>query len=80
MFSIEVNMFFCESVDPFISSLFNFHKVLSPASDKAKFLTVIFSENSNLDDPGSVLLAFSSRTNLKLDSLPATLNSPAEKF
>ena len=46
--------------------LFNSLEVLSSASDKAKLFTENFSKNSNLDDSGISLLAFPSRTNLKL--------------
>ena len=46
--------------------LFNGLEVLSYVSDKAKLLAKNFSNNSYLDDSGISLLAFPSRTNLKL--------------
>ena len=55
--------------------LLNNTEVLSSASDKAKLLAENFSKNSNLDDSGISLLAFLSRTNLKLHniSVPPTM-------
>ena len=47
-------------------------KVLSSATDKAKLFADIFSLNSNLDDSGISLPAFSSRTNLKLHNTSVT--------
>ena len=46
--------------------LFNCPKLLSYASDKAKFLPENFSKNSNLDESGIYLPVFPSTTNLKL--------------
>ena len=47
--------------------------MLSPASDKATLFAENVSENSNLDDSGISLPAFSSRTNLKLHNISETL-------
>ena len=49
-----------------IPPLFNSPEVLSSASDKPKLLAKIFSKNSNLDDLGTSLPVFPSRTNLKM--------------
>ena len=54
-----------------ISSLFNGPEVLSSASDKAKLLA---EKNSNLDDTVISLLAFLSRTNLKMCNILVTPN------
>ena len=55
-----------------IPTLFNGPKVLSSASDTAKLFAKNFSKNSNLDDLGISLPAFSSRTNLKLHNISVT--------
>ena len=55
-----------------ITPLFNSPGVLSFASDKAKLFAENFSKNSNLDDSGISIPAFSSRTNLKLHNIPVT--------
>ena len=55
-----------------IPSPFNSPELLSSASEKAKLFAKIFSENSNLEDSGICLLAFHSRTNLKLDDISVT--------
>ena len=55
-----------------IPSLFNGPKVLSSASNKAKLFAENFSENSNLDDSGSSLPVFPTRTNLKLHNISVT--------
>ena len=55
-----------------IPPLFNGPEVLSSASDKAKLFAKNFSKNSNLDDLGISLPAFSFRTNLKLHISIAT--------
>ena len=55
-----------------ITPLFNSPGVLSSASDKAKLFAENFSKNSNLDDSGISIPAFSSRTNLKLHNIPVT--------
>ena len=55
-----------------IPSPFNSPELLSSASEKAKLFAKIFSENSNLEDSGICLLAFHSRTNLKLDDILVT--------
>ena len=47
--------------------------MLPSASDKAKFFAEKFSKNSNLDDSGISLPAFSSKTNLKLHNIYVTL-------
>ena len=52
-----------------IPPLFNGPEVLSSGSDKAKFFTRSFSNNSNLDDSGIPLPVFSSRTNQKLHGI-----------
>ena len=46
--------------------------MLSSASNKAKLFAENFAKNSNLDDSGISLPAFSSRTNLKLHNSSAT--------
>ena len=56
-----------------IPPLFNGPKVLSSTSDKAKLFSENFSKYSNLDDSGIALLAFPSRTNLKLRNISVTL-------
>ena len=43
------------------------------AFDEAKLLAENFTKNSNLDDSCISLLAFPSRTNLKLDNINLTL-------
>ena len=43
--------------------------MLSSASDKAKWFAKSFSENSNLDDSGTSLPVFPTRTNLKLHNI-----------
>ena len=53
--------------------LFSCPKLLSSASDTAKFLPENFSKNSNLDDSGIYLPVFRSRTDLKLDNISLTL-------
>ena len=55
-----------------IPSLFNYPKVLSSASDKAKLFAENFSKNPNLDDSGISLAIFPSRTNLKLHNISLT--------
>ena len=55
-----------------ITLLFNGPEVLSSASDKAKMFAENFSKNSNLDDSGSSLPVFPSRTNLKLNNISIT--------
>ena len=47
-------------------------EVLSSASDKAKLFAQNFSKNSNLDDSGTSLPVFPSRTNLKLHNISVT--------
>ena len=56
-----------------IPPLFNGPEVLSSASDKARLFVKNFSKNSNLDESGISLPAFSSRTNLKLHNISVTL-------
>ena len=46
--------------------------MLSPASDKAKLFAENISKNSNLDDSGTSLPVFSSKTNLKLHNIFVT--------
>ena len=46
--------------------------MLSSASDKAKCFAQNLSKNSNLDESGISLLAFPSRTNLKLHNISVT--------
>ena len=46
--------------------------MLSSASDKAKCSAENVSKNSNLDDSGSSLPVFPSRTNLKLHTISVT--------
>ena len=55
-----------------IPSLFNSPELLSSASEKAKLFAKMFSKNSNCEDSGICLLAFHSRTNLKLDDISVT--------
>ena len=55
-----------------ISPLFNGLEVLSSASDTGKLFAENFSMNSNVDDSGISLPAFTSRTNLKLHSIFVT--------
>ena len=55
-----------------ISPLFNSPEVLSSASDTGKLFAENFSMNSNVDDSGISLPAFTSRTNLKLHSIFVT--------
>ena len=55
-----------------IALLFNGPEMLSSASDKAKMFDKNFSKNSNLGDSGISLLAFPSRTNLKLHNISVT--------
>ena len=55
-----------------IPPLFNGPEVLPSASDKAKLFTKNFSKNSNLDDSGTSLPVFPSRTNLKLHNISIT--------
>ena len=55
-----------------IPPLFNGLEVLSSASDKAKLFAENFSENSHLDDSGTSLAVFPSRTNLKLHIFSVT--------
>ena len=52
--------------------LFNGLEMLSSASDKAKCSAENVSKNSNLDDSGSSLPVFPSRTNLKLHTISVT--------
>ena len=47
-------------------------EVLSSGSDKLKLLAKNFSKNSNLDDLGTSLPVFPSRTNLKLHNISIT--------
>ena len=49
-----------------IPSLFNGLEVLSSASHKAKLFVENVSKNSNLDDSGTSLPVFTSKTNMKL--------------
>ena len=49
--------------------LLNRREVLFSVSDKTKLLAKNFSKNSNLNDYGVTLLAFPSRTNLKLHNI-----------
>ena len=46
--------------------------MLSSVSDKAKLFAENFSKNSNLDDSGTSLPVFPSRTNLKLHNISVT--------
>ena len=46
--------------------------MLSSAADKAKLIAKNFSKNSNLDDSGTSLPVFPSRTNLKLHNISVT--------
>ena len=46
--------------------------MLSSASDKVKLFAKNFSKNSNLDDSGTSLSVFPSRTNLKLHNISTT--------
>ena len=55
-----------------IPPLFNSLEVLSSASDKAKLFAKIFSNNSNLDDSGTSLPVFPSRSSLKLHNISLT--------
>ena len=55
-----------------IPLLFNRPEVLSYVSDRAKLFPKNFSKKSNLDDSGSSLPVFSSRTNLKLHNISVT--------
>ena len=55
-----------------IPPLFNGPVVLSSASDKAKLFAKNFSKNSDLDDYGTSLPVFPSRTNLKLHNISIT--------
>ena len=52
-----------------IPPLFNGPEVLSSGSDKAKLFAENFSKNSNLDDSGTSLSVFPSRTHLKLHNI-----------
>ena len=52
-----------------IPNLFNGPEVLPSASDKAKLLAKVFSNNSNLDNCGISSPVFPSRTNLKLHNI-----------
>ena len=55
-----------------IPTLYHYHEVLSFVFDKAKLVAEDFSENSNLEDSGNSLPAFSSRINLKLHIISVT--------
>ena len=55
-----------------LAPLFNGQEVLSSASGKAKLLSKNFSKNSNLDNSGTSLPVFPSRTNLKLHNISVT--------
>ena len=55
-----------------IPPLYNGPEVLSSTFDKAKLFAKNFSKNSNLDDSGISLPAFSSRTNLTLHNISIT--------
>ena len=55
-----------------IPPLFKGPEVLSSTSDKARLFAKSFSKNSNLDESGISLPAFSSRTNLKLHNISVT--------
>ena len=55
-----------------IPSLFNRPEVLFSASNKARLFAKSFTKNSNLDDSDISLLAFHSRTNLKLHNIHLT--------
>ena len=55
-----------------IPLLFNGPEVLSSASDKAKLFAENVSMNSNIDDSGTSLPVFHSRTNLKLNNISVT--------
>ena len=55
-----------------ILPLFNSQEVLSSATDKAKLFTKNLSKNFNLDDSGTTLPVFTSRTNLKLYNISIT--------
>ena len=55
-----------------IPLLFNRPEVLSYVSDRAKLFPKNFSKKSNLDDSGSSLPVFPSRTNLKLHNISVT--------
>ena len=55
-----------------ITTLYHYHEVLSFVFGKAKLVAEYFSENSNLEDSGNSLPAFSSWTNLKLHIIPVT--------
>ena len=50
----------------------SFPEVLSSASEKAKSFVKNFFKNSNLDDSGITVFAFTSRTNLKLHNISVT--------
>ena len=56
-----------------IPPLFNGLEVLSSASDKVKLFAKNLSKNYNLEDLDISLLVFTSRTNLKLLNISATL-------
>ena len=55
-----------------IPPLFNAPEVRSSASDKAKYFSKNFSKNSNLDDSGTSLPVFPSRTNRKRHGISLT--------
>ena len=57
---------------PAIPPLFNKPEVLPSASDKSKLFAENFSKNSNLDDSGTSLPVFPSRTSLKLHNISLT--------
>ena len=55
-----------------IPPLFNGPETLTSASDKAKLFGDLFSKNSNLDDSGTELPVFPSRTDLLLETIVIT--------
>ena len=55
-----------------IPPLFNSPEVLSSASDKAKLFAKKLFQSYNLKNSGISLPVFPSRTNLKLNNIPAT--------
>ena len=64
VFSTKVNLLYFRFSTVQICCLF--------ASDKAKLFAQNFSKNSNIDDSGSSLLVFPSRTNLKQHNISVT--------
>ena len=55
-----------------VNQLFGIPEVLSSTSDKAKLFAGNFFKNSDLDEPNITLLAFPSKTNLKMYNIPVT--------